>query len=409
MESAKYYILIGVLLLGMGLIPAVLRRIPLTSSIIYLLFGLSIGPHGMNLLGKGMLEHPFILEVISEVTVIVSLFTVGLKLRLPLRDRRWILPLSLASLAMIITVTMIAAITYYFFEFSLGASILLGAILSPTDPVLASEAQLRDPSDKNHLKFTLTAEGGLNDGTAFPFVMLGLGLMGVHETNWNLGKWLAQDMIWAICAGCTIGALSGLTISRLASKVSIGKKSFYLEDFLTIGSIALSYGLAIQVHAYGFLAVFANALTIRQVELKSVGVDTKESNKDLPDDVLSFNEQLERIFEVLSVMIVGVLIDFRTFSLEIIVVAAALFFIIRPLSIFLITSFSKIRLEEKIMISWLGIRGIGSIYYLFFAINQGAKNSEVLYNYTLWIVFLSILIHGCTVKPLMWAYNSRTA
>ncbi len=400
MESAKYYILIGVLLLAMGLLPAVIKKLPITASIVYLFFGIAIGPHGMDIVGKEMLS-PKILEVISEITVIVSLFTVGLKLRVLLSDRRWLLPISLASLAMILTVTMIAGLSYYFLDLSPGYAILLGAILAPTDPVLASEAQLKDPSDKDHLKFSLTAEGGFNDGTAFPFVMLGLGLIGAQGNDWTIVKWFGIDLIWAITAGIIIGAVSGLVISKLASRVSKGKKSFYLEDFLTIGSIALSYGLAIQVHAYGFLAVFANALTIRQVELKNIVVFSKEPHKDLPDDVLSFNEQLERIFEVLAVMLVGVLVDFRTFSPGFILLAMTLFFVIRPLSILTTTSISKISFKERLMMSWFGIRGIGSIYYLFYAINHGAEDSKILMDFTLCVVFCSILIHGFSVKPLM--------
>ncbi len=391
----------------MAISPGLLKKLPFTSSVVYLLFGLLLGSHGLNLVELNSLEHTTLIETISELTVIISLFTVGLKLRLKLSDSLWLMPLSLATISMIITVGLIAALSYYFLGLGLGQSILLGAILSPTDPVLASEVQLKHPGEKNSMKFILTTEGGMNDGTAFPFVMLGLGIMGIEGKKWGLDNWIMKDLLWAITAGVASGVMSGILVTKIATHVKEVRKSFYLEDFLTIASITLSYGIAIQIHSYGFLAVFANALTIRQLDMKKFNADKSQTEDRIPDNVLSFNEQLERIFEVVSVGTVGLLINLRTFSWGALIIALSVIFIIRPVAVFLGTSLSDLDLKEKSFLSWFGVRGIGSIYYLYFAINNtGAiEDRSTLINYTLWTILFSIFIHGISAKLILKRYG----
>lgn len=391
----------------MAISPGLLKKLPFTSSVVYLLFGLLLGSHGLNLVSLNSLEHTSLIETISELTVIISLFTVGLKLRLKLSDPLWSTPLSLATISMIITVGMIAALGYYFLGLGIGQSILLGAILSPTDPVLASEVQLKHPGEKNSMKFILTTEGGMNDGTAFPFVMLGLGIMGIEGKKWGFDNWIMKDLLWAITAGVASGVISGILVTKIATHVKEVRKSFYLEDFLTIASITLSYGIAIQIHSYGFLAVFANALTIRQLDMKKFNADKSKTEDRIPDNVLSFNEQLERIFEVVSVGTVGLLINLRTFSWGALIIALSVIFIIRPVAVFLGTSLSAMDLKEKTFLSWFGVRGIGSIYYLYFAINNtGAiEDRSTLINYTLWTILFSIFIHGISAKIILKRYG----
>lgn len=410
MESAKYFILVGLLLFVMALSPGFLKRSPITSAIIYLLFGMMIGRHGFGLILIGEFEHLKLLETLTELTVIISLFTVGLKLRIPLKDSRWLVPLSLASASMICTVGLIALVAHFAIGLELGASILLGAILSPTDPVLASEVQMEDPNDHDHLKFSLSTEGGLNDGTAFPFVMLGLGLMGLKGKEWTMVEWVTNDVLWGILAAILIGVLTGFFVSKLAEAVERKQENFYLEDFLTISSIAISYGLTTQVHAYGFLAVFANALTIRQFELIKTTDPADHQKHELPDDVLSFNEQLERIFEVVSVVTVGILLNLNTFKFQYLIISFGLFFIIRPLSVYMGTIANKRIKFERLFLSWFGVRGIGSLYYLYYALGQGLKDpGNFIYHCTLWTIFFSIFVHGLTTKPMMrfWKKNSR--
>ena len=126
-----------------------------------------------------------LLERLTEITVLISLFTAGMKLELPLKDRRWRIPVQLATVSTLVTVAAITALGVWVFELSLGASVLSGVMLAPTDLILASEVQVTNPGDRDRLRFSLTGEGGLNDGTAFPQVLLGLGLHDLGDYGWR--------------------------------------------------------------------------------------------------------------------------------------------------------------------------------------------------------------------------------
>ena len=189
-----WFIVAGVLLIGMALAGSALRRAPLTASMFYLAAGAALGPAGAGLLQLDAVEDAATLERVAEIAVIISLFTAGLKLRLPGSDRRWRAPILLASLAMVLTVAGIAAVAVAALGLSIGAAVLLGALLAPTDPVLASDVQVLHEHDAEPVRFSLTGEAGLNDGTAFPFVMLGLGLMDTHGIGAYGWRWFGVDV-----------------------------------------------------------------------------------------------------------------------------------------------------------------------------------------------------------------------
>ena len=166
-----WFIVTGALLISMALAGSALRRAPLTASMFYLTVGAALGPWGAGLLRVNAVEDASIVERLTEIAVIISLFTAGLKLRLPGSDQRWRAPILLAALAMVLTIGGIAVFAVAAFGLPMGAAVLLGALLAPTDPVLASDVQVSHEHDAEPVRFSLTGEAGLNDGTAFPFVM----------------------------------------------------------------------------------------------------------------------------------------------------------------------------------------------------------------------------------------------
>ena len=270
------FILTGALFVVMALATSVLQRLPLSTSLLYLAIGYAVGPAGLGLLDLDPLRSSAVLERITEVAVIVSLFTAGLKLRLPLTTPggpwprlhpAWRPALRLATLSMVLTVALVAGSAWWLFGLPLGAAVLLGAILAPTDPVLASDVQVDAPSDRDRLRFSLTGEAGLNDGTAFPLVLLGLGLLGLHELG-PLGlRWLGVDVVWGVLAGLLVGGLLGTVVGRLVLYLRREhREAVGLDDFLALGLIFLAYGVALLAHGYGFLAVFAAGLALRRVE-----------------------------------------------------------------------------------------------------------------------------------------------
>jgi hypothetical protein len=270
MDVASWSAVAGLLLLVMALSDSVLARLPLSTSMLYLAVGVAISPLWLGWVGVAPATHAHALERIAEIVVLLSLFGSGLKMSVGLRDGRWLPPVRLATLSMVVTVTLIALVAVVGLGLPLGAAILLGGILAPTDPVLASDVQIADPTDRDRLRFSLTGEAGLNDGSAFPFVLLGLGLLGLHDLGDSLWRWFALDVVWSVVAGLAIGAALGTVVGRFVLYLRRRhKEATGLDNFLALGLIGISYGLASLAHGYGFLAVFAAGVALRRLEQRA--------------------------------------------------------------------------------------------------------------------------------------------
>ena len=432
MDFATWAIVVGVLLIVMALSGTVLGRLPLSTSMLYLAAGLAVSPFGLFLMAPDAHHHTLLLERLTEVVVLVSLFTAGLKLSSGLQDRGWLLPLRLAVTSMVITVFAVAGVAWAFLDWPPGACVLLGAILAPTDPVLASDVQVQHPRDRDKLRFALTAEGGLNDGTAFPFVLLGLGLMGLHDIgDWGW-RWLAVDTLWAGVMGPVIGGLLGLLIGRLVLYLRRAhKEAVGLDDFLAMGLVALSYGLAQALHTNGFLAVFAAGMALRHLErsqtpddasrktaavaranpdksvAEAVAVDPQHAPAFMAQAVLGFNEQIERIGEVAVVITIGAMLWSVKWHSGAWWLVPLLLLVIRPAAVALGLLRSTSSPGQRWLIGWFGIRGVGSLYYLMYALNHGvpASLADPLIALTLSVVVTSIVVHGISVTPMMAAYE----
>ncbi len=427
-----WFVILGVLLVVMAVSQTLLRRLPISSPLLYLLVGLVFGEAGLELLHLDPFDDAKLLERLTEIVVLVSLFTTGLKLRLPLRHRLWRLPISLATISMVVTIGLLTVTGYVWLGMSLGMAILLGAVLAPTDPVLASDIQVSEPGDRDRLRFSLTGEAGLNDGMAFPFVMLGLGLLGHHHLGPGWSRWWLVDVAWAIPGGLAIGAALGAAIGWLVLYLRRSyPDSRVTEDFLAMGLVALTYGAALLAHTYGFLAVFAAGLAMRKLEERAVGhermpdevlgslspeeLDERVATDDevgpahMARSLLQFNEQLERIGEVGIMVLVGAMISTRYLPEAAVWFVPLLFLVIRPVAVAVGMIGSDTTRLQRGLISWFGVRGVGSLYYLMFAVVHGLDEaaSEQLMGLTLTVVVVSVVVHGVTVTPLMAWYNRR--
>jgi len=424
-----WFLICAALLISIALAGSVLKRLPLTAAMFYLATGALLGPWGAGLLDLDAVEDAPLLERLSEIAVIISLFTAGLKLRLPLSDRRWRAPMLLAALAMVLTIGGVAAFAAAALGLPTGAALLLAALLAPTDPVLASDVQVAHEHDAEPVRLTLTGEAGLNDGTAFPFVMLALGLMGAHELGAYGWRWVTIDLAWGVIAGLGIGTLCGAALGRLviylrrAHREAVGR-----DEFLALGLIALSYGSALLVHAYGFLAVFAAGLSVRRIERQHSEVaappDVAQAGRSAeeqathPDSapaflasaVLGFNEQLERLGELVVVIVVGAMLAGVEAPRPGIVLALVLFAVIRPAATMLTLLRSPLAGRQRAFIAWFGVRGVGSVYYLAYALSHGGGGAaaRMIADTTLVVVAASIVVHGVSVTPLMQLYSART-
>jgi len=433
MFFAIWALVIGATLITMALLGTLVKRLPLSPGILYLAIGYALGPAGWALMTPDPLLYSVELEMVAEVALLISLFAVGLKLGVPLRDSRWYLPLRLAFPSMVLTVVFVAAIGAFLFGLPAGAAILLAAILAPTDPVLASDVQVEGSSDRDRLRFSLTAEGGLNDGAAFPVVLLGLGLLGLYDFGGGGWRFLALDVLWAIAGGLAIGGALGALIGKLVLYLRTRhQEAVGLDEFLALGLIAIAYGVAQLSLASGFLAVFAAGLALQRIKehskLDNPSAPAKvtivlgtESEKGLAthsdhagvymiEAVQGFNGQLERLAEMVVVMVAGAMLSYTYLPHHAIWFLLVLFFVARPVSVWLgLIGASSVSRDQRALISWFGIRGVGSIFYLMYAINHGLPNelAELLIAITLTTVAASVLLHGISVTPLMGLYARR--
>lgn len=426
MTHAQWFLLVGGLLLAMGLTTALIKRLPITPAIVYLAVGVIIGPSVFNVFHFNPLKDSALLEALTEVVVLISLFSAGVKMPVPFKLAQWRAPIMLASVSMIASVALVAAFACWVMGLPIGLGVLLGAILAPTDPVLATEVQSRHPGDRDRLRFTLTAEAGMNDGSAFPFVMLGLGLLGLH----NLGDyglhWFLVDVVWATAAALAIGIASGAGLAWASAQLRRAHPHHeLLDDFLGLGLIGVVYALCVFAAAWGFLAVFFAAVALRQTELRLQTRAQKHAAANLapnaaPDapqesnaspapfatvsgGALIFKEHLERLSEVVLILLLGGTLFLNSWSWPVVGMAAFLFFVARPLSVAIGLMASRVPWRKRAMVGWFGVRGIGSLYYLMYAIQHGLPTpmAMTLIQFTLIAVTLSIIVHGVTVKPLM--------
>lgn len=396
-------LVIGLLLLTVTLGSGWIARLPLSYALIYLCVGVALGPYGWHLIQ--VRPDAGFLERLTEFIVIVSLFSCGLKMNRPLKLWAWNSTARLIGLLMPISILAIAAVGHWFLKLEWGPAILLGAILAPTDPVLASEVQLSDIEDKDELRFGLTSEGGLNDALAFPFVYFGI--YSLKDSNWQnwFKQWVAVDLVWAIIAGLLMGIVVAKAVAWVDKQLQKYRPADDLmADFVALSIILLTYSLTEIVNGYGFLAVFV------------AGVVTQRSYHD-PEKRLSqleFTERIEKLLEVGTILLLGSLLRLQpilTYGTQALIVAGLLFLIIRPAGAWISTLGNRFHPSKRLLYGWFGIRGVGSIYYLTYAMGKGLEGQ--LAEQIAWITYItivvSVIVHGITATPLMNWYKRQIA
>lgn len=432
MTNTQWFLLIGFLMLARGLAATVISRSPFTSAIVYLSAGLILGPTFLNFFRFDPLEHSAIMEVLTEIAVLISLFSAGVKMPVPVTFKRWTPPIRLAWVSMTITVALVAGFSYLVLGLPIGAGILLGAILAPTDPVLATDVQVRHAGDLDQLRFTLTCEAGMNDGSAFPFVMLGLGLLGLHEIGEFGWKWLVVDVAWATIGAILIGAVGGALVARLTWQLrGRDPKHEVLDDLVGLGLIALVYGVCVGLKAWGFLAVFFAGVALRHTELSLAGarrdrhglldadsikhpaakIVEEEGPATVSEEALVFKEHLERLSELTLVLLLGGMMSMASWNWQSMATALFVFVIARPISVMIGLAHTSTTQRIRTITSWFGVRGIGSVYYLMYAIQHGLPEhlARQFVDITLVVITVSVFVHGISVKPLMQRFWLRRA
>jgi len=426
MNADAVYLVAGLALFVAVVAPLFVRRIALSAPLVLLVLGMGIGllplPEGWSLdpiAGRSVIEH------VTEVSVLVALMGVGLALDRPLNLRTWrdwSPTWRLLLIAMPLTIGAIFLLGWGVLGLAAPAALLLGACLAPTDPVLAGDVQVEGPStagsedeaepdERDEVRFSLTAEAGLNDGLAFPFVYAAIFLATLGPVaEWGV-KWLAWDLLGKIVVGVAVGGLAGVAIGRLAFRAAdhrlrIAERG---EPLLAVAALVLSYGATEVVGGYGFLGVFACALGLRSVE-------RHHDHHRAMHQVIGY---LERLLTLVILLFLGMAltrgllagVDWRG-----VVVAVALVFIIRPAAGWVALTVAARDAEvpggllpaERLVTAFFGVRGVGSLYYLAYAGGLASFPEESwLWSSVAFTILLSVMVHGVASTPVLRRLDAR--
>ncbi|WP_066798513.1 cation:proton antiporter [Sphingomonas soli] len=390
----------GVLVLLTAWLPMLLRRAPLSLPILCVgagatLFALPpLRPFAVH-----PLQFPILVERLSELVVIISLMGAGLKIDRMIGLRSWMLTWRLLGIAMPVTMVIVAGLALGLLGLGLAAALLIAAVLAPTDPVLASDVQVGGPGEgkEDEARFALTSEAGLNDGFAFPFVHLAIALSAASFGRGDLLAWFGHDLLWKTLLGAVggyaIGRGLGYLTFHLPTRASLSRTG---DGFVALAVTLLAYGVVEILGGFGFLAVFVSALALRNAS----------RDHDYHDRLHGFAEEAERLLMMLLLILFGGIVVFggllAAFDAWMLVFVAGALLVARPAAGLLSLVGSKLPWREQLVISFFGIRRMGSIYYLAFALNHASfAEPQRLWAMVGGVVLASILLHGITVTPAL--------
>ncbi len=391
----------GALVLLTAWLPMAIKDAPLSLPIVCI----GVGAAAALLPGVGDAaprpeKHIDLVMRLTEFLVVISLMGAGLKLDRPVGWRAWRVTWRLLGVAMPLTILGLALAAHWTMGMDAAAALLLAAALAPTDPVLASDIQVGPPDsgEEDEIRFALTSEAGLNDGLAFPFVFAAIAMSSASsgEASWFAG-WLAVDVAWRIAAGVAVGYAAGRALAwllfHMPNRARLSKSG---DGFVALGITCVAYGLGELVHGYGFVAVFVAALALRAAE----------RHHDYQRKLHDFAEELERLLMMLLLVGFGAAMSggslFGGLTWAGAGFAVLVLFVVRPLTAWLGLAGAGLPPAERGIISFYGIRGIGSMYYLTYALQAGTFDMPaVLWSTLAFTVLLSILLHGTTVTPVM--------
>ncbi len=423
MSGDFVYLIVGASLLLAVVLPQVLRRHAVSAPMVLLMVGMLIGLLPLpDRFSPSPLAHGGFVEHLTELCVIVALMGVGLALDRPLDWRdpstwaRWGSTWRLLALAMPACIAAVALLGWSVMGLAPAGALLLGAALAPTDPVLASDVQVAGPTpfagpeeevdERDEVRFSLTSEAGLNDGLAFPFVYAAIAVQTSGTWSaWGL-HWVAWELVGKVVVGVLAGAATGAALARMAFRAS--RRSLRLaetgEPLLAVAAVLLSYGVAEVLGGYGFLGVFVCAMTLRSSER---GHDYHVRMHDSID-------RLERLLTLVVLLLLGVALTnslLPALPWEGALLAVLLVLVIRPGCAFLALRLRSrsgrgpdpaIQLREDAATSFFGVRGVGSLFYVAYALGQAPfADPGTLWATVGFTIALSVLVHGVTATPVM--------
>lgn len=403
----KYHLLlavVGTVILGATAVPLLLAGRPLSFPMVYVALGMVVFSLPIELPSADPIAHGRFVERISELAVIVALMGTGLKLDRAFGWAAWRPTWRLLAVAMPVTIVATALLGWWVVGLAPATAMLLGAVVAPTDPVLASDVQVGPPGedDEDDVRFALTSEAGLNDGLAFPFTNAAIAAVGAAGVGDWVGSWFVDDVVVKVVVGLIVGLVAGRALGWVVFHMPTERRlAESSEGFVALAATLATYGVTELAQGYGFLAVFVAACVIRR----------QERDHAYHEVLHSVAESTERLLSAaLLVLLGGAVVEGVLSGLgwEGVVAGLVIVLVLRPLVGFVSLSGTGTALGERMAIAFFGVRGIGSIYYLAHALNEADfADGPRVWAVVAFVVLVSVVLHGVTALPIMRRLDDR--
>lgn len=403
----------GIFLIGLGALilltawlPMVLKEAPLSLPIVCVVIGALISAFPLTFDIPQPTANLAVVERFTELVILISLMGAALKIDRKVGWHSWLTTWRLLGIAMPITIVFLAVLGSWMLGLGAATALLLAAALAPTDPVLASDVQVGPPEsgEDDDTRFALTSEAGLNDGLAFPFVMCAIALAEAGRTGqpWLL-HWFSVELIWRLSAGIGVGILMGRILGWLVFRMpNRSQLSRTGDGFVALGITVAVYGTAEVLHGYGFVSVFVAGLALRAAE----------RNHKYHQTLHDFSEQLERLLMMIALVLFGGAITsgamLAPLTWSCVGFSVLAIFVVRPIAGWVSLAGATYPPTERAVVSFFGIRGVGTIYYLAYALQkQTFEKADLILATASLTILISIILHGVTVTPVMNLIDRR--
>lgn len=372
---------LGLLLISGALVSGIARRSFLSLTAVFVVTGFVLGEGGLEVLEFDP-QSGFV-QILAVTALIVILFRDGLEVEAEMLQRAWRIPFRSLALAMPLTGALIACATKALTDLSWIEAFLVGALLSPTDPVLSSSV-VTNPRVPRLIRHSLNLESGMNDGLALPAVLALLAALVADAGDFVWWRFILQDVSFGVLTGVAVGYIASLLMPRRATlghEIPPHQKSLY-----GLGAAFAAYGIAVlEPEANGFIAVFICAITLGILR---------------PDVRANFERRAEDVIEIVKLGIFVVFGSLLTlgglFGEGWAAVGVVVFtlLIARPVAIFIALAGTRLDTATKAFMAWFGPKGVATMTFALLVLAEGIPNGELIFNLAALTVFCSIVAHG---------------
>lgn len=371
---------VGLLLIGTAAISGLVHRTVLSIAVLSVAAGMALDLTGV--LSVDPSGHALI--VVVELVLLVTLFSDGLIVEHGIARKHWGFPARALAIAMPVNAGLLAlAAKLLFPELEWSEALLLGFVLSPTDPVITSSvvSSVKVPARVRNI---LNLESGLNDGLALPFVLLFLAVVTEESTGVaGAAGSLALESLVGVGVGVGLALFAGELLGRLPDWAIVPR----YEGLYALGVGLGAYGIADLVHGNGLIAAFC------------AGVALAASRHEIPEVFEHFSEGIGSLLQVVAFALFGALVVETGFPSDALPLVAFIVFallVARPLSILLAFLGITLSRPERLFVAWFGPKGIASMLFALFVLNSTAQDRTLVFDVAAFTILASIVAHGLT-------------